>query len=159
MNLDWDRVKATFKALLLLPLEEPFLFLPFQESFATVEKGQRTLFAKFGRYPVWAAEPNYDWKYLDNNKPVTETFLKAWFPHNEELEVLDPKTGRAYYNEKEVKYNIKTQDWAYHNNRPVNFTFSKEASTQESSKGSGAEELDDDTAQVDRLLQTTTSLL
>src|SRR5579863_10471906 len=159
MNLDWDKVKTAFEPSPLLLTEEQFLFLPLQETFATEEKGHRTLFARFGRYPVWAVEPDYDWRYLDNNEPVTETLLKAWFPHNEELKVLDPRTGQAYYNKKEVKYNVETQDWTYRNNRQVNFTFSKEPSTQESSKESGAEESDDDTTQVDRLLQSTTTLL
>src|SRR5579863_7214341 len=159
MNLDWDKVKNTFEATPLLQTEEQFLFLPLQETFATEEKGHRTLFARFGKHPVWATEPDYDWRYLDNNDPVTEVLLKSWFPHHEELEVLDPRTGQAYYNEKEVKYNVETESWTYHNNRPVNFTFSKEPSTQESSKESGAEESDDDTAQVDRLLQSTTTLL
>src|SRR5579863_5051832 len=159
MNLDWDKVKTTFEPSPLLLTEEQFLFLPLQETFATEEKGHRTLFARFGRHPVWATEPDYDWRYLDNNDPVTEVLLKAWFPHHEELEVLDPRTGQAYYNEKEVKYNVETESWTYRNNRPVNFTFSKEPSTQETSRESGAEESDDDTAQVDRLLQSTTTLL
>src|SRR5579863_1436031 len=157
MNLDWDKVKTTFAPVPLLQSEEQFLYLPLQETFATEEKGLRTLFARLGRHPVWATEPDYDWRYLDNGDPVTEVILKSWFPHHEELEVLDPRTGQAYYNEKEVKYNNETESWTYHNNRPVNFTVSKEASTQESSKES--EESDDDTSQVDRLLQSTTALL
>src|SRR5579863_5621046 len=147
MNLDWDKVKSTFPATPLLQTEEQFLYIPLQETFATEEKGQRTLFASFGSHPVWAAEPDYDWRYLDNSDPVTKVLLKSWFPYHEELEALDPKTGQAYYNEKEVKYNTETESWTYRNNRPVNFMVSKEASTQESSKES--EESDDDTSQVD----------
>src|SRR5579863_7823727 len=159
MNLDWDKVKTTFAPIPLLQTEEQFLYLPLQETFATEEKGFRTLFARLGRHPVWATEPDYNWKYLDNSDPVTEVILKSWFPHYEELEVLDPRTGQAYYNKKEIKYNVETESWTYRNNRPVNFTLSKEPSTQESSKESGTEESDDDTTQVDRLLQSTTTLL
>src|SRR5579863_2997670 len=159
MNLDWGKVKSTFPAIPLLQTEEQFLYIPLRETFATEEKGLRTLFARLGEYPVWATEPDYDWRYLDNNDPVTEVLLKLWFPHHEELEVLDPRTGQVYYNEKEVKYNVETESWTYRNNWPVNFTLSKEPSTQESSKESSAEESDDDTAQVDRLLQSTTTLL
>src|SRR5579863_265682 len=157
MSLDWEKVKRTFLAIPLLQEEEQFRYIPLQEIFATKEEGLRTLFARLGDHPVWATEPDYDWRYLDNSDPVTEVLLKSWFPYHEELEALDPKTGQAYYNEKEVKYNVETESWTYRNNRLVNFTVSKEASTQESSKES--EESDDDTSQVDRILQSTTALL
>src|SRR5579863_8787152 len=159
MSLDWEKVKRTFLAIPLLQEEEQFRYIPLQEIFATKEEGLRTLFARLGDHPVWATEPDYDWRYLDNSDPVTEVLLKSWFPYHEELEALDPKTGQAYYKEKEVKYNVETESWTYRNNRPVNFTVSKEASVQESSEESHAEESDDDTAQVDRLLRSTTTLL
>src|SRR5579863_931361 len=157
MSLDWEKVKRTFLAIPLLQEEEQFRYIPLQEIFATKEEGLRTLFARLGDHPVWATEPDYDWRYLDNSDPVTEVLLKSWFLYHEELEALDPKTGQAYYNKKEVKYNVETESWTYHNNRLVNFTVSKEASTQESSKES--EESDNDTSQVDRILQSTTALL
>ena len=139
--------------------EEEQLHTPlcFTEVFAAYKFGTQTLFALFDSTPVWTEQPNTGWRYSHDNSKVTQGHVLTWFLHYEDLTALDPYRGVASFQDKAVYWHYDQKAWKYLNHCTVHFNGSEaseaEPTQEESEEGSSEEE--NDTLQVDALLEST----
>ena len=163
----WEKLKKSYVTH-FPPTEEERKTIPlcFQEAFATAKLGTRTIFARFEEEPVWVTKSHISWKYISTNEDVNISEIVGWFPYYQQLEDINPFTGIARFNGKNVYYNTLSETWKYLNNHTVHFNRSEASeSNQEDSEDEEEEDNEDeeednkdpsepgsDTAKVNELL-------
>jgi len=143
---NWERCQKRFpNRTMLTEPEKHHLSIFFNDHFTATDQGQRFLFASITNFVLWSAGPTHPWRYLDDNKLVSEEFLTARFLDKEYIDNLHTLKGTGQYQGKEVKYSVERNCWTYLNNRTVHFHSTSASETPESPT-------DDDTARVEQLL-------
>src|SRR5947208_2114606 len=160
---NWEKCVETYPTKLRATTQEiGYIPILFEHSFVAHSTGTRTIFASYGGHTVWTQGKPNPWRFLQNNKEVTEAQLASTFPHAEELEYIDIYQGTAQYNGKDIRWNTSFKEWRYYNYRKVHFgspSTSQEPSKEDSESGSDSDDNEDnDTERVDLILTETTEL-
>ena len=162
----WEKLKKSYVTC-FPPTEEEKKTIPlcFKEAFATAKLGTHTLFANFEREPVWVTKSHDIWRYVSTNKDVDISEIVGWFPYYQQLKDLNPFTGVACFDGKNIYYNALSETWKYLNNHTVHFngleaseSNKEESEEEEEDRSKGEEDNQDpsepgsDTAKVNKLL-------
>jgi len=146
---EWEKCKKRFPhQTILTPEESNHLSITFTDHFAATDHRQRFLFGNSDNDVFWSAGPSHPWCNLEDNELVNEECLTAKFLDKEYIDNLHPLKGTGQYQGKEVRYNLQKHLWVYLNNRTVHFHGTSTSETPASSE-------DDDTAQVQEILEST----
>ena len=166
----WEKLKKSYVTC-FPPTKEEQKTIPlcFKDAFATAKVGTHTLFANFEEEPVWVTKSHISWKYVSTNENVDISEIIGWFPYYQQLKNINPFTGNARFDGKDVYYSPLSEVWHYFNNHKVHFNGS-EASESNKEDSEDKDEEDDeskeednknpsepgsDTAKVDKLLLST----
>ena len=166
----WEKLRKSYVTR-FPPTKEERKTIPlcFKEAFAAAKLGTCTLFAKFEEEPIWVTKSHATWKYISTNKDVDISEIVSWFPYYQQLENINPFTGTAYFDRKNVYYNVLSETWRYLNNHTVHFNGSEASKSNKEDSEEGDEEDDEseeednknpseprsDTAKVNKLLLST----
>ena len=170
MNL-WEKCKSRFATKFLLTNEEQeHVPAVYYNAFAANDKGNRVLFGAFSTYTTYSNGPGHSWRYLDNREQVIAQVLGVLYSNKDHIEEFDAFQGTALYRDRFIRWNKTENKWIYLNNRTVHFESPSSSDTEEptktasegSDKDQSEEETEeiipkdtneDDTAQVESLLQ------
>ena len=162
----WEKLRKSYVTC-FPPTKEERKTIPlcFKEAFAAAKLGIRTLSARFEEEPVWVTKSHAVWRYVSTNKDVDISEIVGWFPYYQQLEDINPFTGTAHFDGKNIYYNTLSETWKYLNNHMVHFNRSEASELNKEDSGeedeeSGSKEEDNknpseprsDTAKVDKLL-------
>ena len=163
----WEKLKKSYVTRFPPTKEEQkIISLCFKDAFAVAKVGTCTLFANFEEEPVWVAKPHVSWKYISTNEDIDISEIVRWFLYYQQLEDINPFTGNACFDGKDVYYSPLSEVWCYFNNHKVHFNGSEASkSNQEDSEDEEEEDNEDkeednkdpsepgsDTAKVNELL-------
>jgi len=146
---EWEQCKKRFPNRTSLTTDETSqISIFFSDHFAATDKGQRFLFAYFEDIILWSTDPKYSWRYLEDNKLISEELLTAKYLDKEYIIDLQTIKGTGQYEGKEVKYSTTRNCWTYLNNRAVHFHRTSASETPDSPT-------DNDTVRVEEILERT----
>ena len=140
----WEKLKKSYVTH-FPPTQEEQKIIPlcFKDAFVAAKVGTRTLFANFEEEPIWVAKPHVSWKYVSTNEDVDISEIVSWFPYYQQLKDINPFTGNACFDGKDVYYSPLSKVWCYFNNHKVHFNRS-EASESNHEDSEDKEEEDDE---------------
>ena len=108
---NWAKCVETYPTKLRATTQElDYVPILFKHSFVTHSTSTRTIFASYGGSTVWTRGKPNPWRFLQNNKEVTEAKLASTLPHVEELEYIDIYQGTAQYNGKDIRWNTTLKE-------------------------------------------------
>jgi hypothetical protein len=109
------------------------------------------LFALFQDQAVF--KQHNSWNYISSGDKVTKDKIVNWFPKTEQIEDLNFFTGTAKFQDKPIYLSLPTHTWKYLNNWTVHFNGSQMTEEEHSETSDSENNLEDDTARVNELLQ------